>query len=103
MKALAEQPPGMRRRTVIVAWERATHFALDPDMRQVAVLRGVAGEGAPLLRHLGGGRLEYRLVAVLSRKAARVDPAAGKIVGGEFPDREPVAKPGGEGVGGVMV
>ena len=51
----------------------------------------------------GRGCVERDLAAARRREPVRPDPATSKIVGGEFPDRQPPGKTGGERVRRVMV
>jgi hypothetical protein len=103
MESLAEQSALMRRRTVIVGGKRPAGLALDPDMAEIAAFGGIAGERGMFVLRLCGGRLDRDLAAALGRKAVRPDPAAGKIVGGKFPDRQPADKTCGERIRRVMV
>jgi len=93
----------MRRRSVIVGGERPAGLALDPDMAEIAVLRGIAAEGGLFVVRLFGGRLDRNFAAALGKEAVRPDMAAGEVVGGEFPDRQPVGDACGERIRGVMV
>jgi hypothetical protein len=103
MKALAKQLPGMRRGAVIMRGKRSPGLVRHTDMAEIAALRGTARQRPPLLRDLLGARLDHVLAAALAGKAIGADMPAGKIVGGEFVDRQASAKPGGEGIRRVMV
>jgi hypothetical protein len=103
MKALAEQPPGMRRRAVIMRGERPPRLVRHADMAEIAALRGIAGQRPPLQRHLLGARLDYVLAAALAGKVIGADLPAGKIVAGEFVDRQACGKSCSESVRRVMV
>ena len=65
MEALAEQPPGMRRRAIIVGGERSPGLLRHADMAEIRALRGIAGKRPPLQRHLVGARLDHVLAAAL--------------------------------------
>ncbi len=103
MEALAEQPAGMRRQAVIIGRERSAEFALDPKMAEIAALRGIAAQRDAFLARLCVGRCDRDLAAALGREAVRPDPAAGEVVGGEFPDRQPAGKTCGERIRAIMV
>ncbi len=103
MKALAEQPAGMRRCGVIIGGQRPVELALDPDMAEIAALGDVAAERGAFVVRLCGGRHDRDLAAALGREAVRPDPAAGEVVGGEFPDRQPAGKTCGERIPAIMV
>lgn len=93
----------MRRRAVIMGGKRPAGLALDPDMAEIAALRHVAAERAAFGLGLRGARLDRDLAATLGREAVRPDPAAGEVVGGEFPDRQPAGKTSGERIRAIMV
>ncbi len=95
MEALAEQPPGMRRRGIIMRAKRPPGLPGHADMAEIAALRDIAGERLPLQRHFFGARLDRVLAAALVGKAIGPDLPAGKIVGGEFVDRQARTKPRG--------
>ncbi len=103
MEALAEQPAGMRWCAVTMGGKRAPGLALDPENTEIAALRGIAAERDALVVRLPGGGLDRDLTAALGGEAVRPDPAAGEIVGGEFPDRQPAGETRGERVRGIMV
>ncbi len=103
MEALAEQPAGMRRQAVIIGRERSAEFALDPKMAEIAALRGIAAQRDAFLARLCVGRRDRDLAAALGREAVRPDPAAGEVVGGEFPDRQPAGETRGKRIRGIMV
>lgn len=103
MKALAEEPPGMRRHAVIVAGERPAGLALPSDMPQVAAFGDVAAESAALQRRFFRRRAERRLSAARGDEAVGGDPASGAVIGGEFPDRQPAGRARRQRVGGVMI
>ena len=103
MKALAEQPPGMRRGAVIMRRERSPRLVRRADMAEIAALRGIAGQRPPLLRDLLGARLDHVLAAALAGKVIGADLSTGKIVGGEFVDRQASAKSRGQRIRRVMV
>ncbi len=103
MEALAEQSPRVRRRAVIIGGEQSAGLAVAADQAQIAPLRGVAGERTALALRLGGGRRERDVAALPCREPVRRDPAAGEIIGGEFPDRHRPANAGGERISGVVI
>ncbi len=103
MEALAEQPAGMRRQAVIIGRERPAGFALDPEMAEIAALRGIAAKRDAFLACLCVGRRDRDLAAALGREAVRPDPAAGEVVGGEFPDRQPAGETRAKRIRSIMV
>ena len=103
MEALAEQPTGVRRHAIIVGRERPAEFALDPQMAEITALRGVAAKRDAFLARLRVGRRDRDIAAALAREAVRPDPAAGEVVGGEFPDRQSAGETRGKRIGGIMV
>ena len=103
MKALAKQPPRMRRRAVIMRGKWPPGLVRRADMAEVRALRGIAGQRPPLLRDLLGARLDHVLAAALAGKVIGADLPTGKIVGGEFVDRQASAKSRGQRIRRVMV
>jgi hypothetical protein len=103
MKALAEQPSRMRRRAVIVGGQRSPSLLRHADITEIAAFGDIASERPPLQGHFLGARLERGLAAALAGKAIGTDMPAGKIIGGEFIDRQAGAMPRGEGVCRVVV
>jgi hypothetical protein len=103
MEALAEQPPRMRRRAIIVRRKRAPSLLRHADMAEIAAFGGIAGERSPLQRHLLGTRIDDVLAAGPAGKTIGAELPAGKIVGGEFVDRQASAKSRGQRIRRVMV
>src|ERR1043166_596538 len=103
VKPFAEQPAGMRPRGIIMRRHSARFLMIGADMAQIAPLGTVAGERLPLPLRLLIGCVKRRRAAQCRRKAVRVDRAAGEIVGGELPYREPRSKAGGERIGRIVV
>jgi hypothetical protein len=103
MKALAEQPPGMRRGAVIMRRERSPRLVRRADMAEIAALRGIAGQRPPFQRRVLAARLDHVLAAALAGKAIGADLPAGEIVGGEFVDRQASAKSRGQRIRRIMV
>ena len=103
METLAKQPAGMRLRVVIVGGKRPARFVRSPDMPEISPFRGIAAERPAFARGFGFRRIELGLAAACPRKPVRVDPAAGEIIGGEFPYRQPSGKTRCERVCRIMV
>jgi hypothetical protein len=103
VKTLAEQPPRMGRRAVIVAGERPPSLAFGSDMAKIATLRLVTGESLPLQRGFSSGGLDRDLAVAAVGKPVGPDAPAGKIVRGELIDRQQVAKLRRQRVGGVVI
>ena len=103
MKALAEQPPAIWRRAIIMRGERPPGLVRRADMAQIAALGGVAGECPPLQRHLFGARFDRVLAAALAGEAIGPDLPASKIVGGKFLDRQASGKPRSQRIRRVVV
>ena len=103
MESLAEQPARMRQCIVIIGRKRPAEFALDPEMAEIAALRDIAAQRDAFVARLCVGRRDRDLAAALGREAVRPDPAAGEVVGGEFPDRQPAGDACGERIRGIMV
>jgi hypothetical protein len=103
LKPLAEEPPRMRRASVIVRRQRAPTFAPRPDVPQVRALGGIIGEGATFARRLLRAHNDPLFAAAFGGKGIGPDPPAGEIVGGEFEDRQKAGEPGGESVGRIVV
>src|SRR6266513_1230420 len=79
LEALAEQPARMRPRAVIIGGKRSADLTLDPDMAEIASLRGIAAERGAFVVRLRGARLDRDLAAALGREAARPDPGRGEL------------------------
>jgi hypothetical protein len=103
LETLAKQPAGMRLRVVIVGGKRPICFMSSPDMTEISPFRGIAAERPAFAIRLGFGRVERDLAAAHPREPVRVDPAAGEIVGGEFPDLQPSGKIRRERICRIMV
>lgn len=86
MEALAEEATGMGRQAVIMGRQRTAGLMLGPDRREIPTFRGIAGERPALALRFAGGCLERHFAAALACEPVGANPAAGKIVGGEFPD-----------------
>src|SRR5687768_10207523 len=89
VKALAEQPSGMRRCAVIVPRQLPPRLVPGSDMAEIAALRRVECERPELERGLVLCRVDRRLAAATIGEAVGPDPAAGEIIGPEFPPRQP--------------
>ncbi len=93
----------MRRRAVIMKGKRPAGLVRGPDRSEIAAFRGIAAERPAFHLRFDGGRLDCNLAAALAREAVRPETEAGKIVGGEFPDRQPVGKTRGERIRRIVV
>ena len=103
VKALAEQPTGVRGPTVIMPRQRTAGLAICHDVRKVAALGPVTGERGPLQFGFLRRRADRDLAAAARGETVRPDPATGVVVLGEFPYRYGAGRAGSEGVGDVVV
>ncbi len=103
MKPLPEQPPRMRRRAIIMHRKRPVDLTRRTDMAEIAPLRGITGERPTLQRQFLGGRVDHAFAAALVGKATGADLPTGKIIGGEFIDRQTSAKPRGQSIRRVVI
>ena len=103
MEPLAEQPARLWPRAIIVVGKRPVGFTRRPDMPEISLFRCITEECKAFPVGFGLGCVERDLAAACRREPVRPDPATSEIVGGEFPDREPSGKTGGERVCRVMV
>lgn len=103
MEPLAEEPARMRPRGVIMGGKPPAGFMPGPDMPEISLFGGIAEKCAAFLVRFGVGCVEVDLAAERCGEAVRSDAPAGEIVSGEFPDRQPSDKTGGERICRVMV
>jgi len=72
-------------------------------MRKIATLGGINRERAAFERGLIAAETQFDAAAACIAEPVRVHLAAGIVVGGEFPDGEPVTDLRGERIGRVMI
>jgi hypothetical protein len=98
LEPLAKQPAGMRLCAVIVGRKRPVRFVPSLDVSEISPFRGIAAERPAFALGFRSRRIKRDLAGACLREPVRPDPAAGKIIGGEFPDRQPSGKARGERV-----